>query len=264
VGNDQQHQITVEEIDSVALVRISRPERMNAINRAVVAELRDVLGNLDRRYGEVRVLVITGEGDRAFISGGDIAEMNGLSLVEAHAFVYEGQELTRQIERLSAPVIAAVNGYALGGGTEIALACDIRIASDNAVFGLPEVSLGLLPGWGGTQRMQRVLGIAAACDLVLTGRRVNAEEAMRLGLVSRVVPNGELVAAALGLAHSIAANSPIAVRQAKKVLHRGADIGLDQAMTMEAEAWLYLFAHQDRLEGTAAFLEKRRPRFSGS
>ncbi len=250
--------VRIERRDAVAIVTIDRPERLNALNSAVVAELAQALGDLDADRA-VRAVVLTGAGNRAFIAGGDVAEMLALTLEDADRFVYLGQELTRQIERLNAPVLAAVNGFALGGGTELALACDLRLASENAVFGLPEVTLGLLPGWGGTQRLIRTVGPTLANELVLTGRRVTAEEALRIGLVSRVVPPGELMREALRVAETIAANSPVAVRQSKKVLRRGADASLEQALTMEAEAWLFLIAHQDRQEGIAAFLEKRKP-----
>jgi enoyl-CoA hydratase len=187
--------------------------------------------------------------------------MRDLELADAERFVYAGQELTRDIERMGKAVIAAVNGYALGGGTEIALACDIRVAADRAVFGLPEVTLGILPGWGGTQRAVRLLGRGLALDLVLTGRRVNAEEALRIGLVNRVVPAAELMSSAREIASAIAMNSPVAGRQAKKAIHRGADASLDAGMTIEAEAWLHLISHPDRREGLTALLEKRPPRW---
>lgn len=246
--------------DGVAVVTIGRPDRSNALDSSMVAAMRDVLARLGEDDA-VRAIVLTGAGERAFIAGGDVAEMRDLELADADRFVYAGQELTRQIERLGQPVIAAVNGYALGGGMEIALACDIRIASERSVFGLPEVTLGILPGWGGTQRAVRLLGRGLALELVLTGRRVSAEEALRIGLVNRVVPAAELSSAAREVAAAIAKNSPVAVRQAKKAIHRGADAGLEQGLTIEAEAWLHLIAHPDRREGLSAFLEKRPPRW---
>jgi enoyl-CoA hydratase/carnithine racemase len=250
--------VELERRGPIAIVTINRPERLNALNSAVVAEIGQVLDDLDHQ-ADLRAVVLTGAGERAFIAGGDVAEMHALTLAAANRFVYAGQALTRRMERLSAPIIAAVNGFALGGGTELALACDLRIASESAVFGLPEVSLGLLAGWGGTQRLLRTVGRSMASELILTGRHIAADEALRIGLVSRVVPRAELLPTALSLADAIAANSPAAVRQSKKVLHQGADVGLDQALTIEAEAWLFLIAHPDRVEGTAAFLEKRKP-----
>lgn len=246
--------------DGVALLTIDRPERLNAFDSGMVTEMREVLARLDGD-DSVRAIVLTGAGEKAFIAGGDVAEMRDLELADADRFVYAGQELTRQLERMGQPTIAAVNGYALGGGTEIALACDIRVASERAVFGLPEVTLGILPGWGGTQRAVRLLGRGLACELVLTGRRVSADEALRIGLVNRVVPAAELLPAAREIAATIAKNSPIAVRQAKKAIHRGADAALEQGLTIEAEAWLHLIGHPDRREGLSALLEKRPPRW---
>lgn len=246
--------------DGVAVLTIDRPDRLNAFDCSMVAEMRDALRSVEAN-DSVRAVIVTGAGDKAFIAGGDVAEMRDLDLADADAFVYAGQELTRDIERLSKAVIAAVNGYALGGGTEIALACDIRIASERAVFGLPEVTLGILPGWGGTQRLVRLVGRGIALELVLTGRRVSADEALRLGVVNRVVPAAELMPAAHEMAAAIAKNSPVAIRQAKKAIQRGADVSLEQGLTIEAEAWLHLVAHPDRREGLSAFLEKRSPRW---
>lgn len=246
--------------DGIAVLTVDRPDHLNAFDSAMVTEMRWRLAELEADDG-VRTVVLTGAGDKSFIAGGDVAEMRDLELADAERFVYAGQELTRDIERMGKAVIAAVNGYALGGGTEIALACDIRVASDRAMFGLPEVTLGILPGWGGTQRAVRLLGRGLALELVLTGRRVNAEEALRIGLVNRVVPAAELMSAAREIASAIAMNSPVAVRQAKKAIHRGADASLDAGLTIEAEAWLHLIAHPDRREGLTALLEKRPPRW---
>lgn len=244
--------------DGVAVLTVDRPERLNAFDSSMVREMRAVLARLEGDEA-VRAIVVTGAGDKAFIAGGDVAEMRDLDLARAERFVHAGQQLTVEIERMGKPVIAAVNGYALGGGTEIALACDIRLASDTAVFGLPEVTLGILPGWGGTQRAARLLGRGVALELILTGRRITAEEALRVGLVNRVVPAAELMSEAQEMARLIARNSPAAVRQAKKAIHRGADADLDQGLAIEAEAWLHLIAHPDRREGLSALLEKRAP-----
>jgi enoyl-CoA hydratase len=250
------------DVDStgIAVLVVDRAERLNAFDSSMVVEMSSALTRLNDDEA-VRVVILTGAGEKAFISGGDVAEMRDLEFADADRFVYAGQELTRQIERMGKAIIAAVNGYALGGGTEIALACDIRIASDRAVFGLPEVTLGLLPGWGGTQRAVRLLGRGLALELILTGRRVTADEALRMGLVNRVVPAADLMSAAREIAALISSNSPVAVRQAKKAILRGSDASLEQGLTIEAEAWLYLIAHPDRREGLSALLEKRPPRW---
>ncbi len=246
-----------------ATLTVDRPDRLNAFDSAMVVALVAALDELERDAG-VRAIILTGAGDRAFIAGGDVEEMRALSPSEAGPFVRAGQAMTLRLERCPVPVIAAVNGFAHGGGTEIALACDIRLASDRAVFGLPEVSLGLLPGWGGTQRAPRVLGPGVALELVLTGRRVAADEALRIGLVNRVVPHAELGGAAHDLAAAIAKNSPVAVRQAKRAIRAGAGLPIDDALRIEADAWLELIAHPDRVEGLTALLEKRAPRWTRS
>lgn len=245
---------------TVAIVTVDRPDRLNAFDSHMVSELTSVLSDLDRER-ETRVVVLTGAGTRAFVAGGDVREMRDLTVRDAERFVYAGQAMTRRIELIGKPVIAAVNGLALGGGTEIALACDIRIAAASAVFGLPEVTLGLLPGWGGTQRTARIIGRAAALDLVLTGRQIRSDEALRLGLVHQVVPDPDLLPTAMGVAETIARNSPAAVRQAKKAIQRGADAALEHGLAIEAEAWLYLIAHADRTEGLTALLERRAPKW---
>lgn len=250
--------ILVERRDHVALVTINRPERLNAFDSAMVAKLTSTLEDLDRER-LIRAIVLTGAGDKAFVAGGDVKEMRDLELRDASAFVYAGQEMTRRIELMGKPAIAAVNGVALGGGTELALACDIRIASTAATFGLPEVTLGLLPGWGGTQRAARVLGRARALEIVLTGRRFDAQEALRIGLVQQVCAPADLLNTAIELAETIARNSPVAVQQAKKAIQRGADAALEQGLAIEAEAWLHLIAHPDRREGISALLERRLP-----
>lgn len=245
----------------IATLTVDRQERLNAFDSAMVGELTDAIDAIERDP-EVRAAVLTGAGDRAFVAGGDVAEMRDLALADAERFVYAGQAMTLRLERCPVPIIAAVNGFALGGGTEIALACDIRIASDRAAFGLPETSLGLLPGWGGTQRAVRLLGAGMALELVLSARRIAAGEALRIGLVNRVVPAAELMDVATDLAAAIAKNSPVAVRQAKKAIRRGAGVPIDVGLAIEAEAWLYLIAHPDRVEGLTALLEKRLPRWT--
>jgi enoyl-CoA hydratase len=186
-----------------------------------------------------------------------------MTLQEGERFVYLGQRLTATMERSRKVLIAAVNGYALGGGTELLLACDLAVASERAQFGLPEVTVGLFPGWGGTQRLGRLVGKRRAKELVFTGARIDAQEALRLGLVNRVVPHDALLPATRELAQQIVQNSQLAVRQAKKVLNDGLEIALDQALVLEAEAWLVNFSTQDRVEGLTAFVEKRQPQWRG-
>ena len=246
---------------AAALLTFDRPEALNAVNGAVLGDLEravDTLAGADA----VRVVVLTGAG-RAFVGGGDIAHMGALTPDEGERFVYRGQALLRRLERLHQVSISAVNGWALGGGLEIALACDLRIAAETAELGVPEVSVGLIPGWGGTQRLVRLLGRGIAKDLVFTGRRVPAAEALALGLVNRVVPADGLLEACRAMAAAIVRNSPIAVRQAKKAIDEGADLSLDQGLVVEAEAWLVNFCSTDRVEGLRAFVEKRRPSWRG-
>jgi enoyl-CoA hydratase len=246
----------------LAVVTIDRPETLNAIDEAV---LRQLVSAIDRIEADdaVRAVIVTGAGDRAFVAGGDIAAMQRMSVREGERFAGLGQDVMLRIERTRAVVIAAINGHALGGGTELALACDIRVASERATLGLPETTIGLFPGWGGTQRLLRAVGIGRAKELVLTGRRIGADEAARIGLVEYVVPHDELLDRAREVAARIAANSPIAVAQAKKALNQGAQASLDQGLAIELEAWLVNFGTADRVEGLRAFLEKRRPEFEG-
>lgn len=254
--------VRVTDEGAVKVVTIDRPEVLNAIDEAVLEELWTTWDALDADP-ETRVIILTGAGEKAFVAGGDIGAMYRLSPMEAERFVYAGHRVLNRIERSRQVVIAAVNGYALGGGTELALACDIRVAAAHAVFGLPEVTIGLFPGWGGTQRLARLVGEGRAKELVLTGERISAEEAYRIGLVNRVVPGSELMDACRQLAAKILAASPIGVRQAKKAIHEGLQVSLDQGLAIEAEAWLVNFATEDRREGLGAFLEKRKPQFRG-
>jgi enoyl-CoA hydratase/carnithine racemase len=254
--------LQLEQVDGLAVITINRPDALNAIDNAVLAEIKQVFAALDED-ASVGVVIFTGAGEKAFVAGGDVALMSRMSLPEARQFVYGGQAVLLGIERSSKVTIAAINGYALGGGTELALACDIRLAAESAQLGLPETSLGLLPGWGGTQRMARLLGAGLAKELIFTARRVTAEEALRIGLVNRVVPRAALLAEARAMAHQILKNSPIAVQQAKRAINQGLQTSLDQGLALEAEAWLVLYATHDRKEGTTAFVEKRPPQFTG-
>lgn len=243
------------------LVTFNRPEVLNAVDARMLDDLEEVLATLEADAG-VRVVILTGAG-RSFVGGGDVAHMAALSPDEGERFVYRGQGLLRRLERLPQVTVAAINGYALGGGLEIAFACDLRIAAETAELGFPEVSVGVIPGWGGTQRLVRLVGRGIAKDLILTGRRVPAAEALGLGLVNRVVPADRLLPAAEELAETLMRNSALAIRQAKKAIDEGADVGLDQGLVLEAEAWLVNFCSPDRVEGLRAFVEKRRPVYRG-
>lgn len=243
--------------EGVALLTIDRPGTLNAIDAEVLAELEAAIGILEGRPA-TGVVILTGSG-RAFVAGGDIPHMARLSPGDGERWVAWGQDVLRRLARLPQVTIAAVNGYALGGGLELALACDLRLSADSARLGLPEVRVGLIPGWGGTQRLLRLVGPARARELILTGRTMSAEEALRLGVVSRVVPADQLLPACRELAREIRGASPTAVRAAKRALLEGADLVLDAALAREAEAWLLNFASRNRVEGLMAFVERRSP-----
>lgn len=251
----------LERKDDVAVLTIDKPESLNALDL-------DTLEEIGERVREgvddgARAIVITGAGDKAFVAGADIASMKPMGPQEARAFSKAGHEVLDTIEGLDVPVVAAVNGFALGGGLELALACDIRIASENAQFGVPEVTLGVIPGFGGTQRLTRVLGLGPGLDLLLTGRRVGADEAHRLGLVSRVVDQGEVLAEALEIGQTLASNAPVALRLAKNTAREGFDASLATGDRLETEAFAACFATEDQVEGMEAFLEKREAAFEG-
>jgi enoyl-CoA hydratase len=253
--------IDIERADAVALVTMNRPEALNAFN---TAQLEELLAALRQLGGDAstRAIIITGAGDRAFAAGADIKEMEAKSPLEAKAFAELGHAVCAAIERAPQPTIAAVNGFAFGGGCEIALACDIRLAADRAVLGQPEVSLGIFPGWGGTQRLPRLVGAGLAKELIFTGRRLDAAEALRIGLVNAVYPAQELLAKARELAGQIAAQAPLAVRHAKIAInHAFGDTlgGLEQ----EQQLFALLFGSADQREGMAAFVARRKPQFSG-
>lgn len=253
--------LIVEGDAAIVTMTVNRPDKLNAIDERTAVELLDAFNRLDTQ-DEVRVIILTGAGDRSFIAGGDIAAMSRMSLQEGEKFVYLGHNLTKAMERSNKVVIAAVNGFALGGGSELAMACDIRIASEKAQFGLPEVTVGLFPGWGGTQRLGRLIGKGRAKELIFTGERVSADEAYRLGLVNKVVTPEQLMPYTRQLAERILANSQNAIRQAKKALNEGLEVSLDQGLVIEAEAWLVNFSTADRVEGLTAFVEKRQPNFT--
>ena len=246
----------------ITVLTVNRPKALNAMSQASLAELTQAARELDADPG-VGVVIVTGAGEKAFVAGADISEMAGFGPAQAEDHARKGQVAMAAFERMRKPVIAAINGYALGGGLELALACDIRIASENAQVGLPEVSLATIPGFGGTQRLARAVGTSMAKELVLTGRRIKADEALRIGLVSRIVPQAQLMETAKQLAREILANGPYAVRLAKEVIDRGADTDLHTGLRLEEKAFGLTFATHDQKEGMKAFLEKRKPAWKG-
>ena len=247
--------------DGIGVIRLARPEALNALNSDLLNELAGVLTEL--LSVDIQALVITGSGDRAFAAGADIAEMSDFSAMEAEAFSAGGQGVFELLEAFPVPTIAAVKGFALGGGCELAMACDLVLAAPTAVFGQPEVKLGVIPGFGGTQRLVRRVGRQRALELMLTGRNVNAEEAVRIGLALEVVEDGDVVDAALKLADRIARNGPGALRCVKQVVHETEGRDPQVGMASERGHFALCFSTEDQSEGRAAFIEKRRAVFTG-
>ena len=249
------------EENGVAVLTVDRQDKLNSLNPQVIEEIRQALQELEK--DQPRVTIVTGAGERAFVAGADIAAMNEMSPLEAKRFAELGHAATAFLDRSTVPTIAAVNGFALGGGCEIALACDIRIAAENALFGFPEVTLGILPGLGGTQRLPRLVGPGIAKEMIFSGRRIKAEEARTVNLVNRVVPEGEALNAARELAQEIASNGPVAVRHAKAAANKAHDLDLESGLDYEADQFALLFATEDAREGMGAFVEKREAEFKG-
>jgi enoyl-CoA hydratase len=249
--------------DRVATVTINRPDKLNALNDAVIAELGRAAEEI-RARPDVAGAILTGAGTKAFVAGADIAELRTQGPFEAKARALRGQEAFRTFETSPKPVIAAVNGFALGGGCELAMACHVRVASQTAKFGQPEVKLGITPGYGGTQRLPRLVGKGRALELILTGRMVGAEEALQIGLVSRVVPAADLLAETGKLLRGILAMGPLAVALALEAVDRGLEMSLEEGLQLEANHFGLAAASADMREGMAAFLEKREPTFGGS
>lgn len=252
--------IDLERRGAVAIVTMNRPEALNAFNNEQLGLLADTF-DMIATDGSIRAVVLTGAGERAFAAGADIKEMKDLDGVGGLAFGRAGHRATRSVEGLPQPVIAAVNGFALGGGCELALAADIRLASENAVFAQPEVTLGIPPGWGGSQRLPRLVGPGLAAELILTGRRVKAEEALRIGLVNAVYPLDQLLDEALKMAEAICANSPLAVRSAKQLMRLAFNGQTIDGLDTEARAFGGAFTTDDQKEGMTAFVEKRAATF---
>ena len=247
--------IIFEKKDGIGYVTVNRPEVLNALNDSVIEELDSVFRAIDRD-DEVRVVIITGAG-RAFVAGADIAQMSRLDGSEGRVMSMRGQKVMEFIEFMDKPVIAAVNGFALGGGNELSMACDIRIASETAKFGQPEVNLGIIPGYGGTQRLPRLVGRGLAKKLIYSAEIIDAEEAYRIGLVDEIVPADQLMDTAAKLAETIASKAPIAVKLAKAAINNGMNTDLKTGVQFEAEAYASTFVSEDRVEGMKAFLEKR-------
>ena len=253
--------LTFDVADRIATITVNRPDKLNALNDALMDELRRATAEAGRR-ADVGAVLLTGAG-RAFVAGADIGELAGQSAVEGKARSERGQRVFRRFETSPKPTLAAVNGFALGGGCELAMACHMRIASEAAKFGQPEVKLGIVPGYGGSQRLPRLVGKGRALQLLLTGEIIDAAEAYRIGLVNRVVPGSELLAAARALLTTILAQGPLAVAHCLAVVDRGLDMGLDDAIALEASYFGVLSATQDKAEGMRAFLEKRPAKFTG-
>jgi enoyl-CoA hydratase len=254
--------IRMEKRGPLATVTLDRPKVLNALNAATFAELDAAFGEL-ASDPEVRVVLLTGAGERAFAAGADIRELAAVERAEGKAFSLRGQAVFRKIETLGKPVIACVRGFALGGGCELAMACTLRIGADDARFGQPEVKLGVIPGYGGSQRLPRLVGRGAALKMLLTGAIIDATEALRIGLVDEVVPAAELMLRAEILAGEIAAQAPLAIAETLRVVDEGLDVALDLALLREADRFGHLCDSADKAEGTKAFLEKRKPVWKG-
>ncbi|OLD67458.1 MAG: hypothetical protein AUI52_00510 [Acidobacteria bacterium 13_1_40CM_2_68_10] len=248
--------------DGIARITISRPEKLNALDRQTVQEIDRVVASAGQDPS-VGVLIITGAGEKAFVAGADIGELASQTPVEGTAYARAGQAVLDRLERLGKPSIAAINGYALGGGLELAMACTLRVAAESAKLGQPEVALGIIPGYGGTQRLARLVGAGRALEMILTGEPIDAREALRIGLLNRVVPAAELLPAAEALARTILTRGPVALRYALQAVHEGLQTTLNEGLSMEAALFGLCCATEDMREGTRAFVEKRKPAFKG-
>lgn len=254
--------LLTEKSGAIVRVTVNRPEKLNALNAQLIGDLEGCFRALEEDY-EAQVVILTGAGEKAFVAGADIGEIASLSPLEAREFSRRGQQVFDRIENLGKPVIAAVNGYALGGGCELAMACSLRIAAETARFGQPETKLGLIPGYGGTQRLARLVGKGRAIELLTTGEPITAQEAYRWGLVNQVVPAKELIAACEALAGKIMANAPLAVKFVLEAVNRGLEMSLAEGLALEASLFGLCCASEDMKQGTRAFLEKRPPKFTG-
>jgi enoyl-CoA hydratase len=251
-----------EKREQIAYVTIHRPEKLNALNQAVMGELREAFTQV-QDDPEVRVAILTGAGEKAFVAGADIGDLNKNNPVEAKAYTHKGQAVFDLIENLGKPVIACLNGYALGGGCELAMACSFRLASENAKIGQPEVKLGIIAGYGGSQRLPRLVGKGLALQILLTGEQISAQEAHRIGLVNEVVPQAELISRAEAIAKKIIANAPLAIQYTLEAVNKGMEMSLAEGLFLEATLFSVACATEDKKEGTSAFLEKRAANFKG-
>ena len=254
--------ILAKKEDGIGFIIINRPDKLNALNAKTLEELHAAFSEF-KEDQEIKAVILTGSGEKAFIAGADIGELAGLDGDTGKNYVLKGQETSRLIENFPKPVIAAINGFALGGGTEVALACHVRIAADNAKMGQPEVKLGLIPGFGGTQRLARLVGKGQAMELILSGKMIDAQQALRIGLVNQVVTLSELLPACRKLAEEMTANGPSALEYAIQAINMGLDRTLDEGLLLEAELFGKACATEDSKEGTSAFLEKRKANFKG-
>jgi len=249
--------VTTSKSDGICTVKINRPDKLNAMNMDVAKELVNIFENLGKD-DTVKVIILTGEGDKAFSAGADIEYMSKISPDESEEYAKLGQLVTATVENVKQPTIAAVNGFALGGGCELAMSCDIRIAADTARMGQPEVTIGIPPGWGGTQRLMRIVGIAKAKEMVYTGKMIKADEAKEIGLVNQVVELSTLMDETMKMAKTIASNSAIAVRMSKAAINKGRNADLDTGLGIELLAWRNCFTHPDRQERMTAFVNKSK------
>ncbi|MFQ5999772.1 MAG: enoyl-CoA hydratase/isomerase family protein [Candidatus Bathyarchaeia archaeon] len=254
--------ILYEKSEGIATITINRPKALNALNEETIQEILSTLDDAEKDKN-IRVVVITGAGDRAFSAGADINMMKAGGALEARRTSQLGQRMANRVEELEKPVIAAINGYALGGGLELAMACDLRIASENARLGQPEINIGLIPGWGGTQRLPRFVGKGKAKEMIFTGKMIDAKTAEQLGLVNRVVPPEQLKSAVKQLAEELLNKPPIAIKLAKELINNSTETNLRTGIAHESEAFGIVGSTEDFKEGTAAFLEKRKPKFKG-
>jgi enoyl-CoA hydratase len=254
--------ILLEKKNSIAYVTVNRPKVLNALNMATMEELRAAFHEI-KNDADIRVVILTGAGEKAFVAGADISELAKQDAVSAKQYAHRGQNVLNLIENLGKPVIACINGFALGGGCELALACTMRLASDNAKFGQPEVKLGIIPGYGGTQRLARLVGKGLAMQMVLAGEMITAQEAHRIGLVNEVTAAAELIPRAEAIATKIIANAPLAVQYTLEAVNRGMEMALAEGLFLEATLFGVCCATSDKGEGTAAFLEKRPALFRG-
>lgn len=254
--------IIYEKSEGIATITLNRPEALNAFNREVVDEVLQALGDA-KKDENIRVVILTGAGERAFSTGADIKAMRGMNALKARELSLMGSRICGALESFEKPVIAAINGYALGGGLETAMACDFRIASEKARMGQTEINIGLIPGWGGTQRLTRLIGKTKAKELIYTGKMIDAKTAEQLGLVNMVAPADEFMAAVRRFAAELATKAPVALKVAKSLIDKGADMSLDAAIALEREGFGVVASTEDLQEGVSAFMEKRKPSFKG-